>query len=100
MRRCLVSSFLADVTQQTHSFLASGVIAAQRFFAAASDSMARRKSDGSLWIVPSAIALVVMDQLRRVSCRPTARFSTATCMSKPLPHSAFLRCHRPLRRDR
>ncbi len=51
MRRFLVSSFLADVTQQIHSFRASGVMAAQRLFAAASDSMARRKSDGSLWIM-------------------------------------------------
>src|SRR5687767_15787729 len=48
MRRFLVSSFLADVTQQIHSFRASGVIPAQRLFAAESDSMARRKSDGSL----------------------------------------------------
>ena len=75
MRRFLVSSFLADVTQQIHSFRASGVIAAQRPFAAASDSMARRKSDGSLWIAPPAIALVVMHQLCRVSCRPTCRFT-------------------------
>ena len=66
MRRCLVSSFLADVTQQIHSFRASGVMAAQRPFAAASDSMARRKSDGSLWIVPPAIALVVMHQFSRL----------------------------------
>ena len=51
MRCFRVSSFLADVTQQIHSFRASGVIAAQRLFAAASDSMARRKSDGSLWIM-------------------------------------------------
>jgi hypothetical protein len=64
MRRFLVSCFLADVTQQIHSFRASGVIAAQRLFAAASDSMALRKSDGSLWIAPPAIARVVMRQLR------------------------------------
>jgi len=56
MRRFRVSSFFADVTQQIHSFRASGVIAVQRLFAAASDSMALRKSDGSLWIAPSAIA--------------------------------------------
>ena len=65
MRRFLVSSFLADVTQQIHSLRASGVISAQRPFAAASDSMALRKSDGSLWIVPPAIVLVVMHQMRR-----------------------------------
>jgi hypothetical protein len=63
MRRFLVSSFLADVTQQIHSFRASGVIAAQRLFAAASDSMAFRKSDGSLWIAPPAIARVVMPSI-------------------------------------
>jgi hypothetical protein len=52
MRRFLVSSFLAEVTQQIHSFRASGVIAAQRSFAEASDVMAFRKSAGSLWGVP------------------------------------------------
>jgi hypothetical protein len=69
MRRFRVSSFLADVTQQIHSFRASGVIAAHRLFAAASESMALRRSDGSLWIVPPVIASVVMHRLRRVSCR-------------------------------
>jgi hypothetical protein len=48
MRRFLVSSFFADVTQQIHSFRASGVMLSQRIFAAASDSMALRKSAGSL----------------------------------------------------
>jgi len=64
MRRLLVSTFLADVTQQIHSFRANGVISAQRLLAATSDSMALRKSDGSLWIAPPAIALVVMRQVR------------------------------------
>ena len=66
MRRFLVSSFLADVTQQIHSLRASGVISAQRLLAATSDSMALRKSDGSLWIAPPVIALVVTRQFRRV----------------------------------
>jgi hypothetical protein len=57
MRRFLVSSFLADVTQQIHSFRARGVISAQRLFAATSDARALRKSGGSLWIAPPAIAL-------------------------------------------
>jgi hypothetical protein len=48
MRRFLVSSFLADVTQQIHSFRASGVMLRQRFFAAVSDSMALRRSAGNL----------------------------------------------------
>ena len=60
MRRFRVSSFLADVTQQIHSFRASGVISPQMLFTAASDSMARRKSGGSLWTAPPAVALVVM----------------------------------------
>jgi hypothetical protein len=55
MRRFLVFSFLADVTQQIHSFRASGVISAQRLMAVASDSMAIRKSAGSLWTVPPVI---------------------------------------------
>jgi hypothetical protein len=37
--------------------------------AAGSDSMALRKSDGNLWIAPSAIAFVVMRQLRHACCR-------------------------------
>ena len=55
MRRCLVSSFLADVTQQIHSLRASGGISVQRLFAAALDSMAFRISAGSLCTVPPAI---------------------------------------------
>ena len=47
IRRFLVSSFLAEVTQQIHSFRARGVIAAQRLLTTASDSMALRKSPGS-----------------------------------------------------
>jgi hypothetical protein len=60
MRRFLVSSFLADVTQQIHSFRASGVMSAQRLLTAALDSMAFRKSGGSSWIVPPGSALVAM----------------------------------------
>ena len=77
MRRFRVSSFFADVIQQIHSFRASGVIAAQRLFTAASDSMAFRKSDGSLWMVPPAIARVVMRQLCRGSCCPAPEISGA-----------------------
>jgi hypothetical protein len=60
MRRFLVSSFLADVTQQIHSFRARGVISTQSLFAAALDSMASRKSGGSLCTVPLAILWVVI----------------------------------------
>jgi hypothetical protein len=72
MRRFLVSSFLAEMTQQIHSFRASGVMAAQRSLAAASDLMALRKSAGSLWGAPLVIALVVIRQLIGVSWRPTS----------------------------
>jgi hypothetical protein len=71
MRRFLVSSFLADMTQQIHSFRASGVMAAQRLLAATSDSMALRKSDGRLWSAPAGTGLVVIRELRRAVSRPT-----------------------------
>jgi len=54
MRRFLVVSCLAEVTQQIHSFRASGVISDQRLFVVASDAMAFWKSAGSLCTVPSA----------------------------------------------
>lgn len=47
IRRFLVSSFFADVTQQIHSFRASGVISAQSFFTRVSDSITFLKSVGS-----------------------------------------------------
>jgi hypothetical protein len=49
MRRLRVSSFFADVTQQIHSFLASGVMARHNSDAAVSAAIARRKSGGNLW---------------------------------------------------
>ena len=55
MRRFLVASCLAEVTQQIHSFRANVVISAQRLLAVALDSMAFRKSSGSLCTVPPAI---------------------------------------------
>ena len=48
MRRFRVASCLAEVTQQIHSFRASGVISAQSLLAVALDTMARRKSAGNL----------------------------------------------------
>ena len=45
--RCfLVSSFLADVTQQIHSLRASGVLSAHTILTAASDAIAWPKSAG------------------------------------------------------
>lgn len=55
MRRVLVSSFLADVTQQIHSFLARGVMLIQSSLASASAAIAWRKSAGILCTVPEAI---------------------------------------------
>jgi hypothetical protein len=53
MRRFLVSSFFADVTQQIHSLRAKGVISDQSLFTVESDSMTVLKSAGSSWTVPS-----------------------------------------------
>jgi hypothetical protein len=55
IRRFRVLSFLAEVTQQIHSFRANGVMSAQTLLAEASDSMAFRKSAGSSWTVPPAV---------------------------------------------
>ena len=52
MRRFLVASCFAEVTQQIHSLRASGVISTQTLLAVASNSIAFRKSAGSLWTVP------------------------------------------------
>jgi hypothetical protein len=71
MRLFLVDSFLADVTQQIHSFRASGVISAQSLLAAALDAMALRKSVGSSWTVPPAIFGVVI--YRAVPVLPNAQ---------------------------
>ena len=60
MRRILVSSFFAEVTQQIHSLRASGVISAHTFFTSGSDAIAWRKSAGMLWTTPPATALLVM----------------------------------------
>jgi hypothetical protein len=46
IRRILVPSFFAEVTQQIHSFRASGVISAQTPFTVRSDSIAFRRSTG------------------------------------------------------
>src|SRR4029453_1336845 len=81
MRRFLVSSFLADVTQQIHSFRASGVISVQTLFAAALDSMAFRKSAGSLCTVPPAIFCVVIRLTVPVSPNET-EISHAGCRGK------------------
>jgi hypothetical protein len=55
MRRFLVSSFLADVTQHIHSLRASGVMLAHTSLTIASDWIALRKSAGILCTVPEAM---------------------------------------------
>ena len=47
-RRARVSSFFAEVTQHIHSLRANGVISSHTLFAIESDSIAFRKSAGSL----------------------------------------------------
>ena len=80
MRRFLVSSFLADVTQHIHSLRASGVMLAHTSVTIASDSIALRKSAGILCTVPEAIgrraivpgvyrSLAVSEIRRRISCQ-------------------------------
>jgi hypothetical protein len=54
MRRLLVSSFLADVTQQIHSLRASGVMSAHTFLPRESASIALRKSAGIRCTIPVA----------------------------------------------
>ncbi len=62
--RCfLVASFLADVIQHIHSFLARGVISTHKSFTIGSDSIALLKSAGVLCTVPSGITFFDIQQL-------------------------------------
>jgi hypothetical protein len=60
MRRFLVSSFRADVTQHIHSLRASGVMLAHTSVTVESDSIALRKSAGILCTVPEAMGSLAM----------------------------------------
>lgn len=60
IRRFLVSSFLADVTQHIHSLRASGVISVQASFTMGSDSIALRKSAGILTITLVALSCLII----------------------------------------
>ena len=62
MRRALVSSVLADVTQHIHSLRASGVMLAHTSATIGSASMALRKSGGMVCTVPEAIDCRAMIQ--------------------------------------
>ena len=79
MRRFLVSTFLADVTQQIHSLRASGVMPAHTSATIASDTMALRRSAGVLCTVPEAngcramVARSLQGVLRSANAEPNLR---------------------------
>lgn len=52
IRRARVAACFGEVTQQIHSFRASGVSSRQSLATLALDSMADRKSSGNAWTVP------------------------------------------------
>jgi hypothetical protein len=83
MRRCLVSSFLADVTQHIHSLRASGVMLAHTSVTVESDAIALRKSAGILCTVPEAIGW--RDMVPRVYpnpfCKSAAKFPLCPSIS-------------------
>jgi hypothetical protein len=54
----LVSAFLVEVTQQIHSFRASGVMSFHATFVAALDAMAFCKSAGNLCTTPAAMSFL------------------------------------------
>lgn len=59
MRRFLVSSFLAEVTQQIHSLRANGVMSAHMTRARESASIAWRRSEGSVWAKRAEEMLII-----------------------------------------
>ena len=65
IRRFLVSSCLADVTQQIHSLRASGVISAHTAFTRGSASTALRKSAGIVCTTPPASSMLVRTSRNR-----------------------------------
>lgn len=68
MRRLLVSSFFADVTQQIHSLRASGVISAHICVTIESEPIAFRKSAGILCIaLVEGSFVVISDEYFRYS---------------------------------
>ena len=57
----LVSGFLTEITQQIHSFCASGAISSHFARATGSEMRTFRKSAGRLCTAPAEIDLLVMD---------------------------------------
>jgi len=60
MRMFLVSVFLPDVTQQTHSLRASGVISSHTARAAGEEARTFRKSAGTLCTIAVEIPFLVI----------------------------------------
>lgn len=60
MRRLRVVACFAEVTQQIHSFRASGVRSSQAARTVASEPSAKRKSVGVLWTGPGLRVLLVL----------------------------------------
>ncbi len=56
----LVSAFLPEVTQQIHSFRASGVISSHSFFTPAEEAIDLRKSDGSVCGVLEVVMVIII----------------------------------------
>ena len=94
IRRLRVASCFAEVTQQIHSLRARGVKAGQTLLATASNSMAFRKSAGSLCTVPSANFCVGI--LRRVSDFAINFMAALSVSPTPVPASSA----RTMRRSR
>lgn len=59
MRIFLVSAFLPEITQQIHSFRASGVISSHTACAFGTEASAFFKSAGSVCTIPVAVALLI-----------------------------------------
>lgn len=84
MRRFLVASFAADVTQQIHSLRANGVISSHTSFTTGSESIALRKSAGSLCTGPATRLLILRHAFRAGKRSPAARV-TLVVLASVLP---------------
>ncbi len=73
MRIPRVSAFFPEVTQQIHSFRASGVMSFQVSFASGEALSALCKSAGTLWTTP--FLLIVCIYFKPVAVRVLARLS-------------------------
>jgi hypothetical protein len=90
IRRALVSSFLADVTQQIHSLRANGVMSAHKSFTSGSEFIAFRKSAGSsckaAFVFTISIPVQRYDEVLRVGgIRPGVKPGVSVLITAPLP---------------